>query len=202
MVQKHSFVPARQRLLSAAEELFYLHGINAVGIAAIAERAGLTKKTIYDCFRSKDEIVVAYLTERHRDWTTYLDARLAVDAPSPLAVFDSYIDHLSEGAEFNGCGFINAAAHLGFAHPAMAIVREHKAEVRRRIAELLPARLATPAEHEALVAHLFYLLEGAVVDTGIARALRPLAASRQIAETVIANYESGRRQTDTVPVDT
>ena len=187
MTERRSWIPAKQRLLRAAGELFYLHGINAVGIASIAERAGVTKKTVYDCYRSKDDIVVAYLTERHADWLGFLDVRLTADGPTPLAVFDSYIDHLQKGQALNGCAFINAAAHLPASHPAMTVVREHKAGVRRRLAELLPARDATPVQHEAFVDHLFYLLEGAVVDSGIKHSIYPLIAGRGIAEAVLAN---------------
>lgn len=183
-------MPARRRLLDAATELFYAHGINGVGVAAIAERAGVTKKTVYDCFRSKDEIAVAYLTERHHNWCALLDARIAEGADSPLAVFDCYIDYLTARQELNGCAFINAAADLASTHAGMAVIRDHKAEVRRRLAGLLPARLATPAQHEALVAHLYYLLEGAVVDSGITGSLRPLVAARDIAATVLTGYES------------
>jgi AcrR family transcriptional regulator len=129
--------PAGRRLLAAASELFYLQGLNAVGVAAIADAAGVTKKTLNDCFGSKDGVVIAYLSARHEDWRAVLDARLARGPRSPLAVFDSYIDHLQLGDQINGCGFINAAADISKTHLAMDVVRKHKAEVRRRLDDLV-----------------------------------------------------------------
>src|ERR1700704_5642583 len=57
--------PARERLLAAADELFYAEGVHTVGIDRAIERAGLAKATLYSIFGSKDELVRAYLTRRH-----------------------------------------------------------------------------------------------------------------------------------------
>lgn len=177
--------PAGRRLLAAASELFYLQGLNAVGVAAIADTAGVTKKTLYDCFGSKDGVVIAYLSARHEDWRAVLDARLARGPRSPLAVFDSYIDHLQLGDQINGCGFINAAADISKTHPAMAIIRGHKAEVRRRLDDLVDCPGISVSSRGSLVEHLFYLLEGAVVHAGLVGDVEPLLASRQLAASLV-----------------
>jgi len=185
MSQKTGSTPAGRRILAAAAELFYAHGINAVGVATIADEAKVTKKTLYDCFGSKDGIVVAYLTQRHQDWRDVLEARLATDEPSPLMVFDSYFDHLRREPEINGCGFINAAADLPPSHRAMTIIRDHKTEVRYRLDALLPSRYDTASKRESTVTHLFYLLEGATVEAGLLGSLKPLEASRRLAQAVL-----------------
>lgn len=187
MSQAIAPTPAGRRLLDAATALFYSHGINAAGVATIAKEANVTKKTLYDCFGSKDGIIVAYLTRRHQDWRDALEARLASDEHSPLIVFDSYLDHLRREPEVNGCGFINAAADLPATHSAMSVIRDHKTEVRYRLGALLPSRYDTASMRETTGTHLFFLLEGATVEAGLLGSLEPIEASRRIAQTLLAS---------------
>src|SRR6202789_778368 len=84
--------PARERLLAAADELFYEEGVNLVGIDRVIERAGVAKASLYDCFGSKQELIRAYLQQRHEARQLRLRERLARCAPPAekvLAVFDS-----------------------------------------------------------------------------------------------------------------
>ena len=67
-----ALTPAGERLLDAASELFYRRGIRAVGVDLVAETAGTTKKTLYDRFGSKDELVALYLRRRARRWQAFL----------------------------------------------------------------------------------------------------------------------------------
>ena len=131
--------PARDRLLKAAADLFYAHGIAATGIDAITEQAGVAKKSLYNNFASKDELVLTYLTERHQEWLELhrlraAEARTARDRV--LAVFDAYIDHAEAAYThgFRGCGLLNAAAELPAGAPGRAAVREHKEQVEAILA--------------------------------------------------------------------
>ena len=69
--------PRARRILEVASRLFYLHGIHAVGVDTIAAESGVTKRTLYDRFGSKDALVTAYLQERHDTWWARLEQRLA-----------------------------------------------------------------------------------------------------------------------------
>lgn len=173
---------AGRRLLAAASALFYADGITAVGVAGIAEAAGVTKKTLYDCFGSKAELVAAYLTHRHATWWTYLQERLAT-APSPrvLTLFDAYRDHpqLDLG---RGCAFQRAAAELGDDHPGTAVIREHKAAVRTEIARLVAEDV--PGD-ERLAEHVYLLLEGAAARRGTDRDGDALVRARDIAADLV-----------------
>lgn len=173
---------AGRRLLAAASALFYAEGITAVGVAGIAEAAGVTKKTLYDCFGSKAELVAAYLAHRHAVWWEYLQERLR-GAPSPrvLVVFDAYRDHPSLDLD-RGCAFQRGAAELGDDHPGTAVIREHKAAVRAEIARL--AAEDVPGD-DALVDHLFLLLEGAAAQRGVDRDGDALVRARDIARTLV-----------------
>ena len=103
--------PAAGRILDAAAELFYLHGIHAVGVDTIAAASGVTKRTLYDRFGSKDVLVATYLRARHVAWWARLDERLEVaPAPRALAVFDAYAEDAPSVER--GCAFLNAAGEL------------------------------------------------------------------------------------------
>jgi AcrR family transcriptional regulator len=103
--------PARERLLSAADELFYAEGIQTVGIDRIIERAGVAKASLYNAFSSKEELVATYLAGRHDRTTTRLaDATARFEDPRHkiLAVFDAQAQQFNQPG-FNGCAFIAAA---------------------------------------------------------------------------------------------
>ena len=69
--------PARERLLAAADELFYEEGFNLVGIDRVIERAGVAKASLYDCFGSKEELIRSYLQQRHEARQLRMRERLA-----------------------------------------------------------------------------------------------------------------------------
>src|SRR5215472_4805256 len=103
---------ARERLLAAADELFYAEGIHTVGIDRVIERAGVAKASLYSTFGSKDELVRAYLLGRHERRERRLTARLATyNSPREklLGIFD-YLSDFHQQPTFRGCPFINANA--------------------------------------------------------------------------------------------
>ncbi len=157
--------PSAQRILDVASELFYAHGIHAVGVDTIAAESGVTKRTLYNRFGSKDALVAAYLQQRHEAWWAHLESRVAAaDPPRALAVFDASIDSPLE--VHRGCAFLNGAGELPADHPGFAVIRAHKHAVRRRLAELV-AEAGPEEDPETLAEHLFLLLEGGIADRGI-----------------------------------
>src|SRR5690625_545819 len=125
---------AREQLLEAASRLFYAHGVTATGIDAITREAGVAKKSLYNNFDSKKELILTYIERRHEEWKRLFEGRLA-SAETPqecvIAVFDAYIDHaeLADSGAFRGCGLLNAAAELPAGSDGRALVRGHKEEV-------------------------------------------------------------------------
>lgn len=151
-----ALTPAGERLLVAASELFYRRGIRAVGVDLVAEVAGTTKKTLYDRFGSKDELVALYLRRRARLWQAFLFARLS-DVAGPdraLAVFDAQAAWLRDHRR--GCAFVNAHAEVGSTgHPAEPVIRAEKEWMRQVFVAL--------AGEASLGAALHLLYEGAMV---------------------------------------
>ncbi|HEY2206474.1 MAG TPA: TetR/AcrR family transcriptional regulator [Pseudonocardia sp.] len=159
--------PGARRVLEAAGTLFYERGIHAVGVDTLAAAAGVTKKTLYDRFGSKDQIVLAYLADREQRWRAFLDEWLAgvPAAERPLAVFDASARWAAERSP-RGCSFVNARAELPDpAHPAFALIDEAKRHLLARFGEL--AARAGHRDPERIGAELFVLHEGALVTGGL-----------------------------------
>ncbi|MBX3380291.1 MAG: TetR/AcrR family transcriptional regulator [Phycisphaeraceae bacterium] len=104
---------AREKLLDAAGELFYAHGISAVGIDRIIAKAGVAKMSLYNHFDSKDALVAAWLERKHTEWMAWLRTTVEKSRPAvrPLALFDA-LDQWFHTKEFKGCAFINVAAEI------------------------------------------------------------------------------------------
>jgi AcrR family transcriptional regulator len=158
-----ALTPAGERLLEAASALFYRRGIRAVGVDLIAETAGTTKKTLYDRFGSKDELVARYLRRRSLIWRDFLRVSMS-EVPAgperPAAVFDVLAVRLGE--QDRGCAFVNAHAEIGGTdHPAVAEIRAEKEWMRRYLVDLVAETGAADAERVGTELHLLY--EGATV---------------------------------------
>jgi AcrR family transcriptional regulator len=156
-------VPPRQRLLAAAAELFYRHGIRAVGVDAIAEAAGTNKMTLYRHFSSKDELVAEYLRQAAKavdaTWTD-LALRHPGNARAQLrAWLEEIAAHVTSGGE-RGCALANAAVELPEKdHPVRRVIEDCKLAQTKRLAALCAA--AGLREPDALAEELGLLIEGA-----------------------------------------
>jgi len=164
---------ARDRLLGAAGVLFYNDGIAATGIDAIVKRAGVAKKSLYNNFESKAELVATYITLRHDEWLG-LYARRVKHAVTPkdkvLAVFLAYEDHAEFAYEhgFRGCGLLNAAAELPAGAPGRLAVRGHKEQIESIVtAHLLELFAGNEAKAQRTARHFSFLLEGAISRAGL-----------------------------------
>ncbi len=158
-------ISPRERILSAASELFYRHGIRAVGVDAVAEAAETNKMTLYRHFSSKNELVAEYLQRLAEKAKASWD-RLEADYPGePSAQLRAWLKdmaaHVANGDE-RGCALANAAVELPEKdHPARRVIEAFKTAQRERLVQLCAA--ASLAEPEMLADELFLLLEGARV---------------------------------------
>jgi AcrR family transcriptional regulator len=163
--EKADRIPPRERLLAVASNLFYRHGIRAVGVESIAEAAGTNKMTLYRHFASKDELVAEYLRQSAKQadacWAE-LERAHPGDALAQLrAWFEEMAEHVAS-ADLRGCPLANAAVELPEKdHPARAVIEECKNAVLARVVAL--SRAAGLSEPEMLAEELNLLLEGARV---------------------------------------
>jgi AcrR family transcriptional regulator len=153
---------ARERILATATELFLREGYRAVGIDRIIELAGVAKTSLYRNFRSKDELIVAYLERADEDFWLWFEQAIA-GAGSPraglVALFEA-TGKLATSPQCLGCTFQVAAAEFPEPdHPAHRVARAHKLEVLRRLREL--AEEAGADDPAGLAEQLMLLMDGA-----------------------------------------
>src|SRR4051812_14314924 len=164
--EKDERTPPRERILAAASDLFYRHGIRAVGVEAIAEAAGTNKMTLYRHFQSKDELVAEYLRQSAKAADACWDQLQQLHPGDALAQLGTWFREVAEhvaDSDQRGCALANAAIELPEkTHPARRVIEEHKAAVRSRLVRL--AQTAGLHEPEMLADELFLLLEGARVS--------------------------------------
>jgi AcrR family transcriptional regulator len=175
------------RILRSASELFYSRGIRAVGVDAVAAEAGVTKKTLYEKFGSKDELVAAYLRARDERWRRWLVSEVERRGGMPRERLLSTFDALGEWMEREnprGCGFVNAAAELPNPdHPARIAVMEQKGWLRDYLARLASETGAT--DPEDLAERLLILHEGANVANSFGMTTDAASKAKQTAEALL-----------------
>lgn len=177
---KVDWTPKARAVLTAADELFYAHGIHAVGVDVIAARAGVTKKTLYDRFGSKEQLVVEYLRERDSQWRAFLASRLESTGEDPAArlraVFGASASWAAQRSG-KGCSMINAHAEISDpAHPGYEVITGQKAWMLD-----LFTTIATAAGNPAAARTIMLLHEGALVTDGIHVLDEPYAHARDAA---------------------
>jgi AcrR family transcriptional regulator len=187
---------AAQRVLDAAERLFYSRGVQAVGIDMVVAEAGVGLKTLYTHFRSKDRLVEAYLRRLNRRFLDRLQARMAQvqGRDQVLAVFDALGDWFAE-PDFSGCAFINVAGELHANPAARAIAREHKQSLRALLQRTV--RAAAVTDPDTLADRLMLLVEGAVVTAYVEG--DELAAVRARSAATVLMDCAGQRHGNDVP---
>jgi AcrR family transcriptional regulator len=178
-------VSARDRLLSAASELFYENGVHTVGIDTIIERAGVAKATLYSTFGSKEELVRAYLEARHAARRAAVVAEMELhESPRDklLGVFDVLVTTVKRRG-FRGCAFANASAESELDGAA--------AEVTRKVREWLLAVMAEQtaalgaADPAGLARQLALLYDGALAQSRLDRGPEVATAAKTAAEILI-----------------
>jgi AcrR family transcriptional regulator len=185
----------QERILDTADRLFYGRGIRAVGVDTIAAEVGISKRTLYNYYPSKDDLIVAYLSRRVRP------AKVSELPPAEQILGD--FDRLGRSFAsdvFRGCPFVNAVAELKEpAHAANAIARAFKEQRRSSFRDLL-VRLGVAAP-DTLATQLLLLVDGAIAsalvrgDPKVARAAREAARVLLAAAGVtVPAVEGGRRR--------
>lgn len=181
----------RERLLAAADELFYAEGVQTVGIDRVIERAGVAKASLYSVFGSKEALVRAYLDARHDRIVEHLRHAVAQQAQPRaklLAVFDAQAELLAASGS-RGCAFARASAEA----PAGGLIQEASATSRAWIGRLLLelAEAAGAPDPGALAAELQVVYHGAALATGSDGDPGLAAAGRRAAEAVIDRALAG-----------
>ena len=171
----------RQRLIDAAADLFYARGIGAVGVDLVSKAAGVSKRTLYQQFGSKDRLIAESLDAHGAAIIgPYLPAE---DPGAParqqiLAVFDG-LSGWTASETFRGCPFINTATELADpGHPARQIARDHKLQLRGYFAR--QAERGQAKDPQRLADELIVVFDGAIVQAVMGTARHPDAAQSAV----------------------
>jgi AcrR family transcriptional regulator len=178
----------RERILSAATKLFYGEGIRAVSVDAVAAKAGVTKRTLYYHFTSKDELVAAYLAARDQPNLALFKGWFAETGGGPAAKVRGIFDQLGRSArhpKWKGCGFLRTSAELANmpGHPAIKIGAAHK----KRFEDWLRGELeaAGLGDGSQLARQIALLLDGSFAAVLLHRDPTYMEAAGAAAESLI-----------------
>jgi AcrR family transcriptional regulator len=175
------------RIASLAAAQFHEHGITSTGVDALSRAAGISKRTLYQRFGSKDGLIVAAYDSLDVPVFEMFTgpAEAASDTPrGQLEAFFVQLEAMVRLPEFRGCPFSNAAAELAdLDHPAHAVVRRHKLRIRRWM--LARARAAGASDPELLTRQLMLVFAGAQSQALLERSPRPARDARMLADSLI-----------------
>ncbi len=157
--------PTRERIIEAAGKLFHSEGIRAVSVDAVAEKAGLTKRTLYYHFRSKDDLIAAYLETRDQPNLAVFKRwfnETAGDVPDKVQGIFRNLARSARHPKWKGCGFLRTSVELINlpGHPAIVAGRKHKKRVEDWLCSVFEEKLAAEAAR-LLARQIILLLDGA-----------------------------------------
>jgi AcrR family transcriptional regulator len=169
---------ARERILAAARELFQRHGINATGVAELCAAAHVSKRTLYQHFASKDEVVAASLAAVAADRAYPPNAVLAREDLAPRARLLEVYDTLAAARRpLRGCPFVNAGIELTEpGHPGRRVAAAYKEEFADRLSAL--ARAAGARDAERVGDRLALLYDGAAAQVALYDSPEPAAEAQ------------------------
>jgi AcrR family transcriptional regulator len=175
------------RIATLAGECFHEHGITATGVDALSHAAGISKRTLYQRFGSKDGLIVAayeaFDIPVYEMFTKAIEAKTD-DPRAQLEAFFAQLEPLVRSEDFRGCPFSNAAAELADAqHPAHVVVRRHKERIRRWLQSR--AKAAGAAKPERLSRQLMLVFAGVQSQALLERSARPAREARTLAKALI-----------------
>lgn len=177
----HEKPTMKERILETADRLFYLRGIRAVGVDTIAAEIGISKRTLYNHFPSKDELIAAYLRRRFTQAP-------ASDKPPVEQILGTF-DRLERGFAakgFRGCPFVNAVAELGSEDRSVKKIAIAFKESRRIWFRDLLKQLDV-ADADGLATQLTLLVDGAIAQNLVRDDPSMARAAKQAARVLLAN---------------
>jgi AcrR family transcriptional regulator len=171
----------KDRILETADRLFYLQGIRAIGVDTIAAEIGISKRTLYNHFPSKDALIAAYLERR------FVQPPPSDKPPAEqiLATFDS-LERRFSSKDFRGCPFVNAVAELGVEDQSVRRIAIAFKESRRLWFRDLLVQLGVN-DAEALATQLAVLVDGCIAQDLVRNDPAMARAAKEVAKVLLKN---------------
>lgn len=191
-------LPARDRILLTAHDLFYGEGIRATGINRVIAESGVTKVTFYRHFPSKNDLIMEFLEYRHQRWMAWFVEALQRHG-GDIAALAPTLGEWFRAPHYRGCTFINSVGELGSELPeTKEIARRHKHDMMGAIATLLPSSTHRDLDAQALA----MAVDGAIVRSQFDPTPdAALLAFEQIVQTLVILPSSALGRKDPDPVN-
>jgi AcrR family transcriptional regulator len=176
---------ARERLLTAADRLFYEEGVHTVGIDRVLEESGVAKGSLYYNFTGKDDLVRTYLENRHAAWAARIDDHMATvrtHTAKILAVFDALAELFAQ-PDFRGCAFINAAAEAASGSAEDLATKDFRTWLHELFGTLVTQ--AGYTDPDALTQQLVLLYDGSNISAQLDNNARAALAARNAAASLL-----------------
>jgi AcrR family transcriptional regulator len=178
----------RDRILKTASELFYREGTRAIGVDLIVERSGVAKTSLYRHFRTKDDLIEAFLRREDADFWEHWDRVSAANKGAPDRELEAQLKWIGDRIArpgYRGCPQINVSAeYADESHPARKVAIAHKAELRRRLLEL--ARALKLRDPERFALQMAVIIDGALSSGKALHREGPATFLQSIAHTLKA----------------
>ena len=181
-------IPVRDRLIATASRLFYEQGYNATGINQILKESGVAKASMYDHFRSKEEICIAYLQQMDEQFVHNISTFIAQrpqGAGRVMAIFD-FLEEFYNAENFRGCWCLNTIAEIPQDDERIkGEIRNQKETLRQMIHEVVGENLEN--DHNTNLGDQLYLIyEGALVESYLHASQWPVDLVKQMAAKLIS----------------
>lgn len=181
---------AREKILETASDLFYRQGVRAVGVDLVVKEAGVAKTSLYRHFRTKDDLIAAFLEREDADFWGQWDSVAQKHPGAPRAELEAHLDWIGARAGrpgYRGCPQINVAAEFPEEHhPARRVAAAHKLELRRRLTAIAEGLGALSPG--MLGGQLAVLINGAFVSSPIFEPDEARRLLRSAADALVANH--------------
>jgi AcrR family transcriptional regulator len=180
-MRSHS-VSTREKILDTASRLFHQQGYHSTGINQIIQESAVAKGGLYHIFKSKEELCIEYLNQRHDYWFGKLNdftsaARTA--RTKIMAAFD-FLYQMNIKEDFRGCSFLNILSEIRSDDKSiLAVIQKHKQDLRDFFSQILSGG------NKDMVDHIYLLFESAIIESKVFRNQWPIEKSKKIVHSIL-----------------
>lgn len=172
----------RERILQTASRLFHHQGYNSTGINQIISESEIARGSFYYNFKSKEELCVCFLNNRHDFWMEELDnfvqRKQDNQHQAPIIRAFDFLIHMNEKENFRGCSFLNILSEISDANrKILEVIQSHKSGLRKYVTLLL--------DNRELGDHTYLLFEGALIESQLFKNQWPVNKAKAIVESLI-----------------
>lgn len=170
----------KERILEKTFILFHKQGYNSTGINQIIDVAKVAKASFYQHFKSKEDLCVAFLNQRHLFWFEELQKFTAnkEDSKSKILASFDFLIYMNKNENFRGCSFLNILSEIQSDNiKILTVIQSHKADLRAYFAGILKDTLISD--------HVYLLFESCIIESQLFKSNQLIEQTKKIIQTLI-----------------